>query len=152
MDRNVTLNDAPKIRILIVERHAAVRRALGERLGVTPHFEIVASVEEPAAALPYLSAKNGRGGCHETPTVVLLGLQNGSDEQLFKTIDIVKQMVCHAAAVIVLAPFADEVERLMFHQAGVKSYLLKYIDSAGLIQEIEAAAAAPSSQPISAVS
>lgn len=135
--KNVSLNDEPKIRILIVEKHAAVRRALSDRLSVTPHFEVVASVGEPSAALPYLNAGNGDVRCPKTPIVVLFGLQNGTDEQLFKTIDVIRQMVCLHAAVIVLAPFADEVERLLLQQAGVSSYLLKYIDSARLIQEIE---------------
>lgn len=151
MGRNVSLDDAPKIRILIVEKHAAVRRALSDRLSVTPHFEIIASVEEPATALSYLDAKNGQEGCPKAPIVVLFGLQNGTDEQLFKTIDLVEQMVYLSAAVIVLAPFADEVERLLLHQAGVKCYLLKYIDSARLIREIEAAATR-GPKPISAMS
>lgn len=140
MGRKVIPTDASKIRILIVEKHAAVRRALSDRLGVTPHFEIVTTVEDPAGALPYLNTKTGSREGPKEPVVVLFGLQNGTDEQLFHTIDVIKQMVSLSAAVIILAPFADEIERLLFHQAGVKSYLLKYIDSAGLIREIEVAA------------
>lgn len=149
--KNVSPSDDPKIRILIVEKHAAVRRALSDRLSVTPHFEVMASVEEPAAALPYLDAGNGDVRCPKTPIVVLFGLRNGTDEQLFKTIDIIRQMVCLHAAVIILAPFADEVERLLLQQAGVSSYLLKYIDSPKLIQEIEVTAAR-GLKPLSAVS
>jgi len=44
------------------------------------------------------------------------------------------------AVVIALAPYADEVERLLLQQAGVFGYLLKYIDSGRLIQVIETAA------------
>jgi len=140
--KNVSLDDAPKIKTLIVEKHAAVRRALSDRLAVTPQLEIIASVEDPDAALPYLMGQNGHEACSDAPIVVLFGLQNGvgSDEQLFKTIDFVRQMVNLSATVIVLAPFADEVERLLLQQAGVKCYLLKYIDSTRLIREIEAAA------------
>ncbi len=132
MDEIVECNNAQKIRVIIVEKHAAVRRALRERLGAAPHLDVIAAVDEPWEALPYLSAASSN--------VVLLGLQNGSDEILFKTMGYVRQMVGSSAAVIALAPFADEVERLLLQQAGVKTYLLKYIDSAMLIQEIEAAA------------
>ena len=49
-------------------------------------------------------------------------------------------MVRCPAAVIVLAPYADEVERLLLQQVGVSCYLLKHIDSGRLIHEIEMAA------------
>ena len=65
--------------------------------------------------------------------------QISPDEELFKTIETVKQLARSSAAIIVLAPFADEVERRLMEQAGVASYLLKYIDSPGLIREIESA-------------
>lgn len=123
----------PKIRIVIVEKHVAVRNALRKRLGAADHLDIVATLENPAEALPYLGS-----GC--TVDVVLLGLQNGSDQELLHTLEIVRQMAAHAASVLVLAPFADEVERLLMQQAGASNYLLKYIDSHHLIHEIEAAA------------
>ena len=69
----------------------------------------------------------------------MFGLQNGSDEELFKTLENVRALTQYSAAVIILAPFADEVERTLMQQAGVSSYLLKYIDSRRLIQEIESA-------------
>jgi DNA-binding NarL/FixJ family response regulator len=131
---------AARIKILIVEKHSAVRRALRKRLTATPDLDVIAAVNEPAAALPYLNASGAPGGCINAPDVILLGLQSGPDEELFDTLDIVKQMVRCPAAVIVLAPYADEGERLLLQQAGVQSYLLKYIDSYRLIQEIEAVA------------
>lgn len=128
---------APRIQIIIVEQHAAVRRALRKRLSATPHLDVIAAVSEPAAALAYLPSPAACSSVCES-TVVLLGLQNGSDEELFRILDIVKQMA-RSAAVIVLAPYADEVERLLLQQAGAGNYLLKYIDSDRLILEIEAA-------------
>jgi DNA-binding NarL/FixJ family response regulator len=137
-------DDTTKIRILIVEKHAAVRRALRKRLNAAPHLEVVAAVQEPIAALPLLNPIDVvPGEAHDearVPDVVLLGLQNGSDEELFHTLDIVQQMARCSTAIIILAPYADEVERLLLHQAGAAGYLLKYIDSPRLIEEIEAVA------------
>lgn len=128
---------APKIRVLIVEKHVAVRRALRKRLSATPDLDVLAAVADPAAALPYLDYD---ADCATPPDVILLGLQSGSDEELFATLHTVHQMARCAAAVIVLAPYADEVERLLLQQAGVSRYLLKYIDSYRLIQEIQTVA------------
>jgi DNA-binding NarL/FixJ family response regulator len=141
MSKQVGVESARKIRVVIVEKHAAVRRALRKRLSASPNLEVIAAVQEPAAALPYLHPTGISGDCPDDPHVIVLGLQKGSDEELYDTIRIVQQMVRCPAAVIVLAPYADEVERLLLQQAGVCTYLLKYIDSPRLIQEIEAAAA-----------
>jgi CheY-like chemotaxis protein len=139
MGNIVSLETAPKIRIVIVEKHAAVRRALRKRLSVTSHLEVIATLQEPTEALAYLSLPGASTDCSASADVVLLGLQNESDEELFNTLENVRKLTCFSAAVIVLAPFADEVERLLMQQAGVSSYLLKYIDSQRLIQEIESA-------------
>lgn len=128
---------ALRTRILIVEKHSAVRRALRKRLSATPDLDVLAAVQDPAAALPYLDRN---GDCTTAPDVVLLGLQSGSDEELFATLGVVRQMARCPTAVIVLAPYADEVERLLLQQAGASSYLLKYIDSYRLIQEIHTVA------------
>ena len=133
------LETAPKIRVLIVEKHSAVRRALRKRLSATADLDVIAAVQTPQAAMPYLTV-DAVDGCAGAPDVVLLGLQSGSDEELFATLEVVHQMVHCPAAIIVLVPYADEVERLLLQQAGVTSYLLKYIDSSRLIQEIEAVA------------
>jgi DNA-binding NarL/FixJ family response regulator len=134
------LSSIPKIRVLIVERHAAVRRALRHRLGATPHLEIIAAVSEPEAALPFLEPETLESERELSPVVVLLGLQNGTDEELFRILDIVQQMVRYLATVVALVPYADEIERLLLQQAGAGHYLLKHIDSNRLIQEIESAA------------
>ncbi len=140
MSKTTPLQNAAKIRIVIVEKHAAVRRALRKRLSATSHLDVIGAVTEPAAALAFLNPTGGSGNFADAPDVILLGLQNGPDEELFNTLDIVQQMVRCPAAVIVLAPYADEVERLLLQQVGVNCYLLKHIDSARLISEIEMAA------------
>lgn len=139
MENFLSLDEAPKIRIVIVESHAAVRRALRKRLSATAHLDVIATVQEPVEALPYLNSAHPQRECDALADVVLLGLHNESDEELFRTLENVRKLTQYAAAVIVLAPFADEVERLLMQQAGVSSYLLKYIDSHRLIQEIESA-------------
>lgn len=133
------LESTPTIRIVIVEKHAAVRRALRKRLSASPRLEVVTAVPEASAALAYLNdPENQNGRCG--PNVVLIGLQNGPDEELFRTLKTIEQIVRLPAVVIALAPYADEVERLLLQQAGVFGYLLKYIDSGRLIQVIETAA------------
>ncbi len=121
----------PTTSVLIVEKHTAVRRALRKRLSATSDLDVLAAVPELAAALPYF-------GDDGAPDVVVLGLHSGSDEELFATLTMVQKMARCSAAVIILAPYADEVERLLLQQAGASSYLLKYIDSYRLIQEIKA--------------
>lgn len=140
MSKTTSGLNAAKIKIVIVEKHAAVRRALRKRLSATPHLDVIGAVMEPEAALAFLNPPGAPDNCDGAPDVILLGLQNGPDEELFHTLDIVQQLVRCPAAVIVLAPYADEVERLLLQQAGVSCYLLKHIDSARLIQEIELAA------------
>ncbi len=140
MGKPTGADGAAKIRVLIVEKHSGVRRALRKRLAATPDLDVIAAVNEPVAALPYLNPDGASADCANAPDVILLGLHSGSDEELFDTLGIVKQMARCPAAVIVLAPYADEGERLLLQQAGVQSYLLKYIDSYRLIQEIETVA------------
>jgi DNA-binding NarL/FixJ family response regulator len=136
------LESRPKIKVLIVEGHAAVRRALRKRLGATSDLEVIAAFPDAAAALVYL-ANDRLPDCREAlPDVILLGLQSGSDAELYDTLGVVHKMGRYSTAIIVLAPYADEVERSLLEQAGASSYLLKYIDSNRLIHEIESVAAA----------
>ena len=115
------------IKVLVIEQHQAVRRALGIRLNVSPNIEVVGTVATPDAAWPLLQASQ--------PDVVVLGLQRGDDRTLFRIAGHVHKMSL-TTAVIVLAPFADEIERQVFLNAGARRYLLKHIDSLRLIREI----------------
>lgn len=122
-----------KIKVLIIDRHEAVRRALRIRLSAPAQLEVVGVASEPREALSIIISHR--------PDVIVFGLQNGSDEELFQTAVAVKDMVREAPTIIVLAPFIDSVEREMLLQAGAKRYLLKHINSQNLIHEIELAAA-----------
>ncbi len=120
-----------KIRILIVDRHEAVRRALRIRLDAPRQLEVVGVASDPAEALVMLRI--------DQPDVIIFGLQNGSDEDLFQTAIAIRDMVKETPTVIVLAPYVDSVERDLLLQAGAKRYLLKHINSTNLIEEIELA-------------
>lgn len=128
------------IRVLIVERHAAVRNALYQRLGAAAHLEVVGSVNELAAAMSLLPNSDSQNATVAGIDVIVLGLENGSDEQLYATLRQLQQLADRDMAVIALAPYADEGVRTLLQQAGVSRYLLKHIDSCQLIREIESAA------------
>jgi DNA-binding NarL/FixJ family response regulator len=128
MWRVVNANGKSRIRVLIVDRHEAVRRALHLRLSASEHLDVVGSLPEITAAREIID--------RERPDIILLGLQNGTDEELHQTATAVRQIAC-GTAVIILAPYADAVEREVLMSAGAKRYLLKQINSKKLIQEIE---------------
>lgn len=138
-DATASTTQTPRIGLMIVERHPAVRQALAQRLSAQPQLDVVGAV----ASLDQLPA--GRAGTayqanDRTIDILLLGLQNGTDDELLETLAIVRKLSNLSLSVVVLAPYADEVERSMLREAGVEHYLLKQIDSSHLIEEIEAAA------------
>lgn len=125
----MTINRENKIRILIIDKHEAVRRALRIRLSVPQHLEVVGTLADLNAAKVQMMTLN--------PDVVILGLQNATDEDLFQTAVTVQELASESAVVIALAPYIDAIERELLLQAGAKRYLLKHINSANLIREIE---------------
>ncbi len=118
-----------KIKVLIIDNHEAVRRALRTRLSVSPKLDVVGAVANPEAATALIQ--------EQYPAVILLGLQKASDDDLYPMAQAVYKMSQNSTDVIVLAPYVDAVEREMFLQAGARSYLLKHINSPKLIREIE---------------
>ena len=121
-----------RIKILIIDKHEAVRRALRIRLSAPAQLEVVGVAADPDEALDQIGPSR--------PDVIIFGLQNGSDEDLFQTTIAIRDMVKETTIVIVLAPYVDTVERELLLQAGAKRYLLKHINSMNLIHEIELAA------------
>jgi DNA-binding NarL/FixJ family response regulator len=125
-----------KSRLLIIEEHKAVRQALETRLRSSPFIEVVGTMTT-ADALSCLS--DGRLNGHKPYLdIVLLSVKRGNDRQLDLTLELVKRLVRWGAAVIVLASYADEVERELLLQAGASRYLLKDVNTPQLIAEIEA--------------
>lgn len=136
-------SSATPIKVLIIEGHPAVRSALYKRLSATPLLEVVESVGDISAALSWMEPLDPAARAHIAPDVIVLGLQSGNDSDLFYTVQEIKSLIRYPAAVVVLASYADEVERVLFQTAGVKCYLLKHINSQQLIREIQKAAAEP---------
>ncbi|PID86222.1 MAG: hypothetical protein CSB13_04085 [Chloroflexi bacterium] len=116
-----------KVRLLIIDEHEAVRQALTTRLSSTASIEVVATTRDLCA--PELT---GRG----YSDVALLGLKSCSDVDLDATIGTVERLTEAGTAVIVLTPFADDIERELVLHAGAYRYLLKDINSPQLISEI----------------
>ena len=120
-----------QIKVLIVEEHLAVRRALAARLDSFSHIEVVATAPSFAEGVEKVSR------CQ--PDVILLelkgtrGLENPVGEMN-------EALAGHPAGIIVLTSYADDDEREAALHAGARRYLLKQIDSARLLNEIEAVA------------
>ncbi|UCG25468.1 MAG: response regulator transcription factor [Chloroflexota bacterium] len=120
-----------QIKVLIVEEHLAVRRALAARLDSFSHIEVVATAPSFAEGLEKV------GRCQ--PDVILLELK-GAPELVNPVGELNKAIAGHPAGIIVLTSYADDDEREAALQAGARRYLLKQIDSARLLNEIEAVA------------
>jgi DNA-binding NarL/FixJ family response regulator len=130
-----------QIRVLIIDGHEAVRHALRVRLSVPKHFKVVGISPHPDAATNLVSKKR--------TDVVVLGLQTNSENEMVNMVSAVHDMADKAIVVIILAPYADAVERELLINAGAKRYLLKHINSDQLIHEIESAVSSePSGKPI----
>ena len=135
---NWTMNE---IRLLIIEEHQAVRRALQTRLQSSSNLEVVA-VYPSAAEWQAQRQLSNKAPCAD---VALLGLKGSRQRPVHDIIQDIKAFQNEGAAVIVLASVADDIERELALQAGAQRYLLKDINSIHLIAEIEALAAAPPS-------
>ncbi len=120
-----------KMHLLIIEEHEAVRSALELRLRATQTVDTVTAVNTLDAGVQYVRK--------HSPDVVLLGCKGSRSEMLFLLSDAVKEMVKANSAVIIFAPYADEMEREALLQAGASRYLLKTINTPQLIAEIETA-------------
>ncbi len=124
------------LQILIVDSHAAVRKALGIRLSVSDRLNVVgtaATLDDAAETLRQLPVD-----------VIVMGLRRRDDRTVYQTAHQIEQLMApsaetghHAPAIIVLSPFSDEVERQTLLKAGASHYLLKHIDTPTLIEAIE---------------
>jgi AmiR/NasT family two-component response regulator len=125
------------IRVLVIDRHEGVRRALRMRLSAPEHLDVIGDAADPLDAAEKLRLAK--------PDVVVFGLHRSSEDELARTVRAVHDMAHNVALIIVLVPFADAVERELLMDAGAKRYLLKEIDSNQLIHEIESVASRPAS-------
>jgi DNA-binding NarL/FixJ family response regulator len=119
-----------KIRLLIIEEHRAVRRALETRLRSSPLLEVVGAI--PRLADDFL---NG----HQSPDVALLSMKRGSLQSFDRILHLVRRLGERGTAVLILTPYADDIERELLLQAGASRYLLQNVNTPQLIAEIELA-------------
>ncbi|MBK9055375.1 MAG: response regulator [Chloroflexi bacterium] len=120
-----------KIRVLIIDEHPAVRRALKTLLDSSPEIAVMAVVDgivegEKLAQLIQ-------------PDVILLGLKSHVDNAAASFSQAVSRINKLGSAILILSPYPDDVEQEMFYQAGASDYLLKDINSPQLIASIRQA-------------
>ncbi len=123
------------IRVLIIDEHPAVCQALTSRLGAVPSMTVVDAMSDFSEGLHSVGKLQ--------PDVILLGLKvkgksrrRRRDLDPGKAVDMLK--ASSTASVIVLTTYLDEAERERALSAGAQRYLLKQIDTAHLVSEIEA--------------
>lgn len=130
------------IRLLIIEEHMAVRHALQVRLQSSSNIDVIAAFPSVDDWMGH--QQQGLSNGFWAVDVVLLGLRGSNGRQLSSTIDDIKKFEQLGMDVVVLTPYADDVEREFLLQAGAQRYLLKDINSIQLLAEIEAIATARS--------
>jgi DNA-binding NarL/FixJ family response regulator len=117
------------IKVLIIDEYVAVRRALAARLAAFPNIQVIAAAHDIHEGLEQAASLE--------PDVVLLELK-GTHKCSFDPVSEMRKVLSgHAAGIIVLTSYAEDEERESALAAGASRYLLKQIDSARLIDEIE---------------
>ncbi len=127
-----------KIQVLIIDEHSAVCRALASRLGAACSIRVVGATSDFAEGK--CMAQSVR------PDVTLLELKTGGGIRCRRALDplsaVSELLASGSGSVVVLTSYLDEVEAAAAIDAGAKRYLLKDIDTAGLVHEIEQVARA----------
>ena len=119
-----------KIRVMIIDEHLAVRRALAARLAAFSHIDVVGTARSFQEGLDK--------ACDCLPDVILLELKGNCKQETNPVGEMNNALTGHAVGIIVLTSYADDDEHQAALEAGAKRYLLKHIDSASLMAEIEA--------------
>ena len=118
-----------KIRLIIVEEHPLVRAALARRLQDSERIEVVTAVPDMATAEGALS----EGGID----ALLVGLKRSRDNGPTSLKQSLAACIRRGVEVIVLVPYADDMERAELLAAGASRYLLKSLGADSLVAEIE---------------
>ncbi len=127
-----------QIRVLIIEVHSAVRRALAARLGSFPNIEVVAKAGTFQEGLKLAETLR--------PDVILLELKGAGRYRVNPVSEMVKKLAGNQTGIIVLTSYADGDERDAALGSGASRYLLKQIDTSRLLAEIEAVASEAAGQ------
>ena len=118
-----------KIRVMIIDEHLAVRRALAARLASFPNIDVVATARDCNQGV--------EKAVEHKPDVVLLELKGKYGQNTDPIGEMNKALVDQSVGLIVLTSYADDDEQQAAIKAGAKRYLLKNIDTASLATEIE---------------
>jgi len=121
-----------KIRVMIIDEHLAVRRALATRLTSVPNIDVVATAQNCREGVKHAQTN--------PPDVVLMELKGKYSQEPDAVREMKKALPEHPVGVIVLTSYDDDGEHQAAIKAGAKRYLLKNIDTASLTAEIEAVA------------
>jgi DNA-binding NarL/FixJ family response regulator len=121
-----------KIRVMIVDEHPAVRHALKLRLEAFPNIEVVAVAQDCQEGME--KARTA------LPNVVLMELKGRNTHQPAAILEMSGVVPENPLGVIILTTYADGEEQQAAFDAGAQRYLLKQIDTAKLVEEIEAVA------------
>ena len=120
------------IPVLIIDDHPTVRQALAQRLSSAPSIQVLATAATIAEGLQKIGSLR--------PVIVILETKT-QNEIGTSHLDTILDLIANPyMAVIILTSYLDEIERVIALQAGACRYLLKDINSAQLIAEIEAVA------------
>jgi NarL family two-component system response regulator LiaR len=114
-------------RLLIIDDHDDVRAALRARLDALPEIEVVGCTGSWETGLQKALTLE--------PDVVLLETKRG-DGQGLEALQCINDQ-CSCTDVIVLTSYPDAEERAAARSSGAVRYLLKDIDSASLVSEIQ---------------
>ncbi len=120
-----------QIKVLIVDEHLAVRQALAARLKSFSHICVVGSAASFVEGLEQVDRYR--------PDVILLEI-TGTRDRLDPVGEMNKALDGHPAGIIILTSYAADDEREAALQSGAHRFLLKQIDSARLLKEIESVA------------
>jgi DNA-binding NarL/FixJ family response regulator len=121
---------AHPLRLLIIDDHDAVRRALTARLNAAPGMQVVAETADAEEGLQQTRALR--------PDVALVETKR-ADGRGLEIVSWIAQSGL-GVRVIVLTSYPSEWERWAAHRAGAARYLLKDIGSPLLIDQIRNAA------------
>jgi DNA-binding NarL/FixJ family response regulator len=123
-----------RIRVLVVDDHAVVRRGLVEFLASEPDFDLVGDADGGTQALESLARLDAEGGL---PQVVLMDLEMAPTDGITATREIRARY--RDVEVVVLTSFGDETRVHAALEAGAAGYLLKDAEADEVAAAIRAA-------------
>ncbi len=119
-----------KIRVLIIDDHELVRQELVTNLARDRELEIVGDTGDPDEAARWAKERH--------PHVILLDVRR-EDKGGMKLVRCLSEGG-NDCAVLILTSYVSRDEWLEAEQAGARAYVLKQIDSKGLVNKIKALA------------